>query len=103
MSQESSSSESAERKAKPVPPFDPLLRYTVDETSSYLKTSRMSVYKLLHAGDLEGVKEGGRTFITGRSIAARCAPPERTQWIPNPSHRTGKRQPKAKANSSAAA
>lgn len=68
-------------------PFDPLLRYTIDEACAYLKTSRMSVYKLLHAGDLEGIKEGGRTFVSGRSIAARCAPPEPTRWIPNPSHR----------------
>jgi len=75
-----------------LPPFDPLLRYTVDQARAYLKTSRMSVYKLLHSGDLEGVKEGGRTFITGRSIAARCAPPEPARWIPNLSHRAGKRR-----------
>lgn len=90
MSPQESPSPSVERKAKPVPPpFDPLLRYTVDEASAYLKTSRDTIYKLLHSQDLEGIKEAGRTFITGRSIAKRCAPTEPTRWIPNPSHRAG--------------
>ncbi len=75
---------------KPLPPFDPQLRFTVFEAAAYLKTSHITVYKLLHSGDLEGIKEGCRTFITGRSIAARCAPPEPTRWVPNASRRSVK-------------
>jgi Helix-turn-helix domain len=71
-------------------PFDPQLRYTISEAAAYLKTSRMSIYKMLHSGDLEGIKEDSRTFITGRSIAARCAPPEPKRWIPNASRRSVK-------------
>jgi hypothetical protein len=69
-------------------PFDPQLRYTISEAAAYLKTSRPTIYKLLHAGDLEGIKEESRTFISGRSIAARCAPPEPKRWVPNPSRRS---------------
>jgi excisionase family DNA binding protein len=75
---------------KPIPPFDPHLRYTIDEAAAYLKTSRMTIYKLLHSGHVEGIKEGCRTFVTGRSIAARCAPPEPTRWVPNHSRRSVK-------------
>ena len=75
---------------KPIPPFDAQLRFTVSEAAAYLKTSRMTIYKLLHSGDLEGIKEESRTFITGRSIAARCAPPEPTRWVPNASRRSVK-------------
>lgn len=75
---------------KPIPPFDSQLRYTISEAAAYLKTSHMTIYKLLHSGDLEGIKEGCRTFITGRSIAARCAPPEPTRWVPNASRRSVK-------------
>jgi hypothetical protein len=55
-----------------------------------LRTGGNVVYKLLHSGDLEGIKEGCRTSITGRSIAARCAPPEPTRWVPNFSRRSVK-------------
>jgi len=73
------------RAPKPLPPFNPLLRYTIDEAAGFLKSSRPSIYKDLHAGRLESIQEGARTFITGRSIAARCAPPETKPWAPNPS------------------
>jgi hypothetical protein len=76
--------------AKPFPPFDPQLRFTVSEAAAYLKTSRPTVYKLLHSGELEGIKEDSRTFVSGRSIAARCAPPEPTRWVPNASRRSVK-------------
>lgn len=73
---------------KSLPPFDAQLRYTVFEAAAYLRTSHVTVYKLLHSGDLEGIKEGCRTFVTGRSIAARCAPPEPTPWVANHSRRS---------------
>lgn len=74
----------------PLPPFDPRIRYTVFEAAAYLKTSHITVYKLLHSGDLEGIKEGCRTYVSGRSIAARCAPIEPTRWVPNFSRRSAK-------------
>jgi excisionase family DNA binding protein len=82
-------------QANSIPPFDSQLRYTVSEAAAYLKTSRMTIYKLLHSGDLEGIKEGCRTFIAGRSIAARCAPSEPTRWVPNASRRSVKAPTKA--------
>jgi excisionase family DNA binding protein len=78
---------------KPLPPFNPQLRYTLSEAAGYLKTSLPTIYKLLHSGDLEGLKEGCRTFITGRSIAARCAPPEPIRWVPNASRRSVRTAP----------
>jgi excisionase family DNA binding protein len=65
----------APRKPKPLPPFDERLRSTVEQTQGYLNTSRPTVYKLINAGLLEAFKEGRRTYITGRSIAARMLPP----------------------------
>jgi excisionase family DNA binding protein len=65
----------------PLPPLDPLQRHTVKETTAYLRTSAPTVYKLIKAGLLESFKEGRRTFITGRSIAARSLPPGKTlEW-----------------------
>lgn len=60
---------------KPPAPFDPQLRHTVADTARHLKTSVPTVYKLIKANLLESFKEGRRTFITGRSIAARSLPP----------------------------
>jgi excisionase family DNA binding protein len=62
-------------QAAPVGPFDPQRRYTVEQTMAYLSTSRPTIYKLIHAALLEAFKEGRRTYITGRSIAARFLPP----------------------------
>ncbi len=65
----------SQRNSEPIPPFNPQLRYTVSEAAALLKTSRPTIYALMHSGELEGLKEGARTFVTGRSIAAKCAPP----------------------------
>lgn len=65
----------ARRQAEPLPPFDATLRHPVADAARYLKTSRPTIYKLINAGLLEAFKEGRRTFITGRSIAARSLPP----------------------------
>jgi excisionase family DNA binding protein len=67
------------QKPVPIGPLDPQRRHTVDQTAAYLNTSRPTVYKLIHAGLLEAFKEGRRTFITGRSIAARSLPPSETK------------------------
>lgn len=62
------------RQPKSLPSFDPQLRQTVSDAAQYLRTSRPTVYKLIKAGRLETIKEGRRTYITGRSIAARSLP-----------------------------
>ena len=80
----------SQRNSEPIPHFSPALRYTVAEAAALLRTSRPTIYKLLHSGDLEGIKEDSRTFVSGRSIAARCAPPEPKRWIPNASRRSVK-------------
>ena len=64
----------APRQNEPLPPFDAALRYSVAEAARYLKTSRPTVYKLINTGLLEAFKEDRRTYITGRSIAARSIP-----------------------------
>src|ERR1700722_16814716 len=90
------------RAPKPLPPFDPLLRYTVDEAAALLKSSRPTIYKDLRAGRLEAVQEGARTFITGRSIAARCAPTDTKPWAPNPSFLSRKKRGAATETTEAA-
>lgn len=63
------------RAPESLPPFDPGRRHTVKNTTRYLGTSPPTVYKLIKQGLLESFKEGRRTYITGRSIAARMLPP----------------------------
>jgi excisionase family DNA binding protein len=70
-------------KAKPrklpkpvvVGPLDVQQRYSRAEAAAYLKTSLPTIHKLINAGLLEAYKEGSRTFVTGRGIAARSLPP----------------------------
>jgi hypothetical protein len=70
-------------KAKPrkppkpvvVGPLDVQQRYSLRETAAYLKTSLPTVHKLINGAMLEAFKEGSRTFVTGRSIAAKSVPP----------------------------
>jgi excisionase family DNA binding protein len=59
-----------------IPPLDVLQRYTINEACSYLRVSRATLYKCIHAGKLPIIKEGRRTFVPGRVIAERSAPPE---------------------------
>jgi hypothetical protein len=56
-------------------PLDVQQRYSRAEAAAYLKTSLPSIHKLINAHDLESFKEGARTFVTGRSIAAKSLPP----------------------------
>jgi len=59
-----------------LPLLDPLQRYSVSESSDLLRQCRAKTYKDIAAGRLEAFKDGSRTYITGRSIIARSAPPE---------------------------
>jgi hypothetical protein len=68
-------------------PLDVHQRYSLSETAAYLRTSLPSIHKMLNSAEkakrrgsidpraLEAFKEGERTYITGRSIAARSLPP----------------------------
>jgi excisionase family DNA binding protein len=50
-------------------PLDTAQRYSVEEASSYLRTSRQSVFKKIAAGELRTIKDGRRTYIPGAEIA----------------------------------
>ncbi len=54
-----------------LPPLDPLQRYTIDETGAYLRQSRAKTYDDIKAGVLQVIKDGRRTYVAGRMIAAR--------------------------------
>jgi hypothetical protein len=56
-------------------PLDIQQRYSRAEAAAYLRTSLPSIHKMIHEKSLEGFKENARTYITGRSIAARSLPP----------------------------
>ena len=58
-----------------IPLLDPRQRYTIPETSALLRQCRATTYKDINAGRLEAFKAGRRTYVTGRSIVARSAPP----------------------------
>jgi len=56
-----------------LPPLDPLRRYPVDTASGYLGISRARLYEKIAAGELTIIKDGKRTFVSGREIARLCA------------------------------
>jgi hypothetical protein len=55
----------------PLPPLDLNQRYTVIEASAYLRQSRAKTYIDISEGKLPVIKDGKRTYIPGRAIAAR--------------------------------
>jgi hypothetical protein len=59
-----------------LPPLDSQQRYSISEASALLRQCRAKTYKDIAAGRIEAFKDGSRTYITGRSIIARSAPPE---------------------------
>jgi len=58
-------------KIAPLPPLDKSQRYTIPETSRYLRVSRAYVYSLITNGDLRSIKDGKRRFIPGTEIIRR--------------------------------
>lgn len=54
-----------------LPPLDLLQRYTINEASAYLRQSRAKTYMDISAGTLSIIKDGSRTYVSGRAIAAR--------------------------------
>lgn len=53
----------------PLPPLDEKQRYSIEETIAYLRSSRMTIYKLLAAGEIKSITLGRRRFIPGSEIA----------------------------------
>lgn len=62
------------RCERPATPLDPKGRYDLRETSGYLRQSLAKTHVDIQRGLLEVIKDGARTYITGRSIAKRCQP-----------------------------
>lgn len=54
-----------------LPPLDLNQRYTIAETNAYLRQSRAKTYQDIKTGVLPIIKDGKRTYIPGRAIAAR--------------------------------
>ncbi len=55
----------------PLPPLDLNQRYTINETNAYLRQSRAKTYKDIANGKLPIIKDGARTYVSGRVIAER--------------------------------
>jgi hypothetical protein len=62
-------------KTLPLPTLDSRQRYSILEASALLRQCRAKTYKDIAAELLESFKDGRRTYVTGRSILARSAPP----------------------------
>lgn len=71
----------ARRARLQLPPLDLSQRYTLDEAALYLRISMAQLYVDLAARKVEAFKDGRRTFISGRAIAARSTG---EPWTPRP-------------------
>jgi hypothetical protein len=58
--------------AKPVAPFNELLRYPVPDASIYLGQSPAQTWIDIRLERLRVICEGKRTFVPGAEIARRC-------------------------------
>lgn len=66
--------QSRKGSAKPaLPPFDPILRYTVEESAAYLRKSRATVFVDIREGRIAVIRERKRVYIPGSEIARLCA------------------------------
>ena len=57
----------------PLPPLDVNQRYTVPEATAYLRQSRAKTYTDIRDGKLPIIKDGSRTYVPGKAIAARSS------------------------------
>lgn len=55
----------------PLVPLDPMQRYSINEACSLLRQSRAKTYNDIKNGTLAVIKDGRRTYVPGREIAAR--------------------------------
>jgi len=51
-----------------LPPLDENQRYSVPESSAYLRTCRAKIYQKIKSGELRIIKDGARTLIPGSEI-----------------------------------
>ena len=58
-----------------LPPLDPQQRYTISETTAYLRCSRAHVYALLDRDELRVLRDGRRIYIPGSEIIRRSTLP----------------------------
>ena len=63
-------------RAIDLPPLDLNQRYAVEEAAAYLRQSRAKTFNDIRDGKLAALKDGRRTYVTGRSIAKRSGAPE---------------------------
>jgi excisionase family DNA binding protein len=61
------------RELHQLPPLDPLQRYTVEEAVRYLRTSRPTLYELIHSQQIATIQEGRRRYVPGSEIVRRSA------------------------------
>jgi excisionase family DNA binding protein len=61
-------------KTVPLPPIDANQRYSIQESTGYLRASRPTVSGLIAAGKLAVIREGRRIYIPGASIIALSRP-----------------------------
>ncbi len=52
-------------------PVDERQRYTIPESSQYLRVSRAYLYRLIERGEIRVIKDGKRTFLPGSEIVRR--------------------------------
>lgn len=52
----------------PLPPLDPLQRYSIEEALRYLRLSRKSLYREIAAGNLKTFEEQRRRFVPGTEL-----------------------------------
>ena len=56
---------------QPLTPLDLNQRYSIPEANAYLRQSRAKTYQDIRSGKLSIIKDGKRTYVSGRVIAAR--------------------------------
>lgn len=64
-----------------LPPLDAQQRYTIEEATKYLRSSRQTVYNDIAAGTLATFKEGKRRFVPGTEIIRRSRMPPSPQKV----------------------
>jgi hypothetical protein len=75
---------STKHDSKVLPPIESKVRVSVDDTVLYTGTSKPSVYAFIKTGQLESYVEGGRRWVTVRSILRLRLPPNERPALPTP-------------------
>lgn len=54
--------------AVPLPPLDPIQRYTIPEAARYLRIGVSTVWRDIAAGRIAAIRYGGRRYVPGSEI-----------------------------------